>query len=84
VFAENLVSAFPAMFKDVALTQIYCPNLKYILGKGVGEGAFQNCKNLSELNLPNLKSTGVQAFENCSSLHQINLPQLTEIKKSSF
>jgi hypothetical protein len=49
------------MFKESKLQQIYCPNAQKITGHR-SKGAFQDCKELIQINLPSLKTLGDSTF----------------------
>ena len=62
---------------------------KYIIDKGtttIAQGAFSNCLNLTELEIPKSVSfIGAGAFSGCKNLQTINLPQdICEIEYSTF
>ncbi len=52
----------------------------------IGEGAFNNCSNLTTINIPNsVTAIGYEAFNNCSSLTTINIPNsVTAIAFKAF
>ncbi len=52
----------------------------------IGEGAFNNCSNLTTINIPNsVTAIGYEAFNNCSSLTTINIPNsITSIAFKAF
>lgn len=45
----------------------------------VGDGAFNACKALTSVDLPNVKSIGSQTFYNCSALTSVDLHNVTSI-----
>ena len=53
---------------------------------GIDDGAFENCKLLIDINIPDTVTTiGNNAFKNCSSLKSIEIPNsVTEIGKCVF
>ena len=62
---------------------------KYSIRKGVkviGDWAFENCKSLTNINIPNSVTTiGEHAFSDCDSLTSINIPNsVTTIGDGSF
>ena len=54
--------------------------------KSIGECAFNHCKNLKNINIPNrVKTIGAYAFLGCIALEDIHLPEtLTKIEDSTF
>lgn len=50
----------------------------------VGEGAFNLCSSLTEVDLPNAKEIGISAFESCNELNTVNLPSATAIGDKAF
>lgn len=55
------------------------------LGGNVGESAFENCTNLSEVEvLPTVKKIGPKAFNYCSSITKFDLSSVEEIGYSAF
>ena len=46
--------------------------------------AFQDCRSLRSINLPNVTSIAVYAFEQCCSLKSVNLPIVTSIENGAF
>ncbi len=52
----------------------------------IGEKAFDGCKNLQEINLPeSVTQLGKNAFANCDKLKKVTLsPQIIEIKEETF
>ena len=52
----------------------------------IGDGAFQNCYSLTQINIPDgVISIGSYAFNSCYSLTQINIPDsVTSIEASAF
>ena len=50
----------------------------------VGEGAFNVCSGLEEVDLPNAAEIGVSAFEGCSVLASVNLPAAVSIGDKAF
>ena len=52
----------------------------------IGDAAFRNCVNLTELNLPaSLTSVGKAAFEGCTGIAELTLPaSLTSISEGAF
>jgi len=53
---------------------------------GIGTSAFENCKDISSVTLPDsISSIGIKAFKNCSSLKSINTPaDLQMIAEQAF
>lgn len=45
----------------------------------IGYGAFNSCKSLASINLPNVTTTNGLAFTDCYALTEVNLPLLTGI-----
>ena len=54
--------------------------------KSIGDGAFSNCSNLTEVIIPNsVTEIGQSAFSDCSGLAEVTIPNsVTEIGKSAF
>ena len=52
----------------------------------IGNYAFNNCENLTEVNIPDaIKKIGAYAFNNCSSLAEVNVPDsVSEIGNYAF
>ena len=50
----------------------------------VGGGAFMNCAQLQNINLPNCTTIGSYAFSDCTAIKSINLPQCTQILNYGF
>ena len=51
----------------------------------IGQGAFQNCSMLTEINLNNeITKVGISSFENCDNIAEINLPGITSIPSYLF
>ena len=50
----------------------------------VGQYAFNNCKALTEVDLPNVTIVESNAFFGCSSLTEINIPNVTKMDESAF
>ncbi len=49
-------------------------NTVYFVTK-IGDGAFENCTELTEVSIPNsIDSIGIEAFDGCTSLTEINIP----------
>ena len=78
---ENYSSAAGVLFNKNQTTLIKYPDGKqggYIIPNSVttiGECAFSNCSNLTEVNIPNSVTTiGGSAFAFCSNLTEVNIP----------
>ena len=50
----------------------------------IGDSAFYNCKELTEVYLPMAKTIGKYAFENCTKLTKIKLPMIKSIGQYAF
>jgi hypothetical protein len=50
----------------------------------IGDLAFQYCRGLTSITLPNVTSIGTYAFYNCSGLTTISLPKVTSIGDRAF
>jgi hypothetical protein len=57
LFTDKLELIEPAIFKESKVHYLYCPNVYKIFG-GTNRGTFQDCKELSEINLPLIVSLG--------------------------
>ena len=53
---------------------------------GINDGAFENCKLLIDINIPDTVTTiGNNAFKNCANLEKIEIPNsVTKIKEGAF
>ncbi|MCL2040022.1 MAG: leucine-rich repeat domain-containing protein [Bacteroidetes bacterium] len=69
----------PIMYSSDWLKSFSAPNIKKI-----GNGAFQNCKNLSSINFLNVEIIGVGVFCWCESLIEINFPNVKNIGNGIF
>ena len=50
----------------------------------VGANVFNNCAQLTSINLPSATSVGTNAFQYCSQLTSIDLPLVTSVGKNAF
>ena len=50
----------------------------------LGDNCFQNCSNLTEINISKVTSLGESCFYSCSSLTSINLPLVTSLGNACF
>ena len=50
----------------------------------IGEKAFQNCKNLTMVDMPGVETIGYSAFNGCSSLKNVTLTNVTDIRGHAF
>jgi hypothetical protein len=70
----------PAVFKDN--TAITTMNLNKVTD--IGNSAFNNCSNLTEVIFGDTKSIGDWAFAGCTSLERIDLTKVTSLGKQVF
>lgn len=52
--------------------------------KSVDAGAFRDCTNVTEINIPNCVTLGGASFNGCSSLTGLSLPACTSVGNSTF
>ena len=52
--------------------------------KSIANNVFQNCENLTSVDLSSVETVGDYAFANCSKLSKINIPAVKSIGKESF
>ena len=50
----------------------------------IGEGAFENCKNLCHISFPSAKEVGSNSFKDDSALEEVILPMCVKINNYSF
>ncbi len=50
----------------------------------IGSNAFQNCKALTSVDIPNATSVGMAAFDGCTALTSVDLPNATSIGSNAF
>ena len=50
----------------------------------IGEGAFQDCKDLTFVEFANVSAVGDAVFKGCTDLESVSLPEVTEITNSMF
>ena len=50
----------------------------------IGNSAFQNCKGLTSVNMPNVTSVESVAFNGCSKLTSVNMPNVTSVGNYAF
>ncbi len=66
-------------FKNTGFSKFYSDSIIEI-----GNYAFQECKKLVGVSLPNLTKAGNSAFITCSNLKFVNLPKVTEVSMGMF
>eukprot|EP00984_Skeletonema_dohrnii_P021169 scaffold10510_cov84-Skeletonema_dohrnii-CCMP3373.AAC.3 len=65
----------------------FCASLRLVIMPGVkivSDGAFWNCKALSDVECGKLEIIGEWAFKRCNSLRSINLPSVKIVKLCAF
>ena len=81
VSLDNIISIEKGAFSNChALSDIeFSPSLERL-----GDSAFQNCRNIVTLTIPDLTYMGINVFEGCSSLESIDISNLRTIPSYTF
>lgn len=73
-------SRYGEVFKGTGISQVILPsNLNTI-----GSYMFQNCSQLSNIDLSNISIIGYSAFASCTSLTHVDLSNITDIRDGAF
>lgn len=75
----SVISIGYAAFEGTGLEEITLPATKEI-----ATIAFNNCSNLTKVDLPKVTKIRESTFENCSNLTKADLPKVTTIESSAF
>lgn len=78
IFQEGLTVIPSSLCENTNIKEITIPDSV----KTIECNAFNNCKNLSKINLGNINSISFDAFKNCISLKEIKIPKT--LKKGSI
>lgn len=87
MFASNKLELPPRITKIRSGALQNKSSLKSVTGLGIveiGDNAFRNSRELTEVNFPKLKKIGRNAFENCSNLKTVHAPLVEEIGAGAF
>lgn len=59
-------------------------SIRFLNATSVGENAFYNCPNLTDIDLPAATSVGVSAFRHSAKITRVNLPAATQLGDDLF
>lgn len=84
---DNVIEEiYAGAFANTKLSSVNFSKLKSIIGSIVASvsGAFQNCSDLTYINIPSCNNIGVKAFYECEKLKNIDFKNISKIGKQAF
>lgn len=84
---DNVIEKiYAGAFANTKLSSVNFSKLKSIIGSIVASvsGAFQNCSDLTYINIPSCNNIGVKAFYECEKLKNIDFKNISKIGKQAF
>ncbi len=88
MYHHNIIEVIcHANVEEIEVEAFYCCSLRRVIMRGVkmvGEGAFDQCRALEDVQCGELEIIKQGAFGNCKSLRSINLPSARIVEESAF